>query len=1134
MMTDYWEQPIDILSLGAKERGALRSLTVKYLRELKGLDLEKIFMLPGYGRGTYIRLQKIQKKLLKKEVSPDLADTENSKVTFEEIIWMLSARTQHILERLGVNTINDLLGLTDQIIIDCQGAGRTVLSEIIRVQEKLQNDGHCYQSENASNEKVLFTNAIKIISARTRRALGLFGVNNFEELLNITENDIIKTPTLGAGTWLEIKSLQKKYRHLKIQTPIEWLDTPANEYSIKSLPLFSNQRLSLSDIDLHQSYMPYLKLEKISLPEWTTPYIEQLARGTLGELLLVPGSDFLNIQGFGKSELDEIQKVVYNFLMSNLNHKRYYTQSAEIEYLNNFPFFNGIGQPDIDWNEIDKSYYPDQPLNSLNVPVRALNVFKKSGIKIIGELLATTPVNLFKQGNFGVESLDKTRRVISKFILQRPEKIDLLSSSDSLADILIKYAKKVLSKRSLKVISMRLGLLDGQPKTLEGIAQKLCLTRERIRQIQKKANVKLELSTNLIQLEEIRLAIEKTIRGSGGRIHAKKLASEIDKVFNWSIPTSIHLVSFMSNLFKSYEVKGDVLLLPDFPCDYCNHPMEVIISEVPDESEIEHSTLSKKISAHCKDYGCNFFIENELTFSLAFLQNYIEVKPSLAEKYICHNETICPKDEAPVRTVQCRPYSRPIYIASAVPPKPILDATVVEQLTDVLSSHFTNGYRLNSPIEMARFRSFAAEDLGEDLTLAEEELKIYIAACGTTFDGKVYAVSAQAKERIKELAEDYFADGAQAIFFAEFYGKNENWLHESSVVSEDMLVDILRRLFPKLSFTKTYFGHTNASVFAVLEGEIQRVWGDDVLLTYGQLAERLQYIPLERIKNVLGQNGDFIWSSVETFSHVNRIEITDEERLVISEAAMQECNARGYASITDLPFGEIEKRNYELSITAIHNAVYRIFLSDKFDKKGKIVARKGGVFDALTIMKKYCRTIDKCSLDDLLTYEKELTGEVHRWIPMEAGNTVLVRIDKDTYVADRYVHFNADIIDDAIGLFVKGDYLPLKSFTTFGAFPDCGQAWNLFLLESYCRRFSRKFRFDTPSVNSRNAGAVIRKSCGMDYTEIMTDAVANADVPLKDTAVGKFLYESGYMGRSTASKVNEIINKAKAIRERRD
>jgi len=106
--------------------------------------------------------------------------------------------------------------------------------------------------------------------------------------------------------------------------------------------------------------------------------------------------------------------------------------------------------------------------------------------------------------------------------------------------------------------------------------------------------------------------------------------------------------------------------------------------------------------------------------------------------------------------------------------------------------------------------------LDEEITLTDEGLKRYISACGIIFDGKVYAVSAQAKERIKGLAEDYFADGAQAIFFAEFYAKNENWLFEASVVNEDMLIDILRRLFPKLSFTQTYFGYADASVFASL------------------------------------------------------------------------------------------------------------------------------------------------------------------------------------------------------------------------------------------------------------------------------------------------------------------------------
>jgi len=335
-------------------------------------------------------------------------------------------------------------------------------------------------------------------------------------------------------------------------------------------------------------------------------------------------------------------------------------------------------------------------------------------------------------------------------------------------------------------------------------------------------------------------------------------------------------------------------------------------------------------------------------------------------------------------------------------PQDEFDPLVIDKLTKVLTERFSNGFRLDSPIEMARLRSFAAEDLGKEITLNDEELENYVIARGTIFDGKVYAVSANAKERIKDLAEEYFADGAEAIFYTEFYAKNENWLFRARVVSVDMLIEILRGLFPRMSFTQTYFGCSDVSVFAVLESEILRVWGDDVLLTYEQLTERLQYISLDRIKYALGQNNNFIWNSAGTFSHICRIDITGSERKAICEAALQECNTHGYFSITCLPLGEIEERNCELSITVIHNAIYRICLSDKFDKKGKIVTRKGDAFDALTIMKEYCRTIDKCSLGDLLTFEKELTGEVHRWIPMEAGNSILVRIDKDIYVADNY------------------------------------------------------------------------------------------------------------------------------------
>ena len=168
---------------------------------------------------------------------------------------------------------------------------------------------------------------------------------------------------------------------------------------------------------------------------------------------------------------------------------------------------------------------------------------------------------------------------------------------------------------------------------------------------------------------------------------------------------------------------------------------------------------------------------------------------------------------------------RPVEIESTMQKRHKLDPVVVEQCKDVLSAYFSNGYRLNSPIEMVRFRSFAKEFLDEELPTSDEMLKSYISACGMTFDGKVYVVSMQTKERIKKSVEDYFAKGAQVIFFAEFYARNENWLLEANIVSEEMLNTILHSLFPNLSYTLTYFGYTDASVPVALEKEILRVWG---------------------------------------------------------------------------------------------------------------------------------------------------------------------------------------------------------------------------------------------------------------------------------------------------------------------
>jgi hypothetical protein len=321
----------------------------------------------------------------------------------------------------------------------------------------------------------------------------------------------------------------------------------------------------------------------------------------------------------------------------------------------------------------------------------------------------------------------------------------------------------------------------------------------------------------------------------------------------------------------------------------------------------------------------------------------------------------------------------------------------------------------------------------------------------------------------------------------------------------------------------------------VVVNELIRVWGEDVLLSFGQMAERLPYIPVDRIKTVLAYSADFIWSSMETYTHKNKIDASEMEKSYVQEIARRECELHRYVSIAALPIEDFATRNHELSQAAVNNAVFSVYLSDDYEKRGKIVMRKGEGVDAHEIMREYCRTLDRITLDELLEFERDLTGEVRRWIPMQAGYDIMVRIDKDTYVAERFVEFDADSIDAAIEHFVSGEYAPLINVTTFAIFPYCGQAWNLFLLESYVRRFSKRFRFEAPSVNSRNVGCIVQRCSNLDYDGIMIDALAKSRLVLHDEdVVADFLFSSGYRGSRQRAKIAKLITQAVQMRERRE
>lgn len=474
-------------------------------------------------------------------------------------------------------------------------------------------------------------------------------------------------------------------------------------------------------------------------------------------------------------------------------------------------------------------------------------------------------------------------------------------------------------------------------------------------------------------------------------------------------------------------------------------------------------------------------------------------------------------------------------VLTASHPEIYFDSKFVQMIKKIILDFFPNGFRLDSPIELIRLRRFSLQNFGNELPMNDEELIKFISLCGSPFDGKIYIIDNEVENGIKNKVDFIISNGAEIIFYNLFYMKHEELLFAGNVVSEKMLKDMLVRLYPNYQHKANYFSPkiTKGTESSKIKSEILRVWGNDTILNYEQLIERLPYIPLDKIKCVLAQNSDFLWNNTGAYTHISKIDVNNEECTPIINYVADACRTNGYASINDVPLGEIEERNCELTLTAIHNAVFEILLADKYAKRGKIITCKGDTLDAFTIIKIYCSMLDKISLEELLNFERELTGESHRWAPMEAGYSVMVRAEEHNYISEKYVNFDIAKIDSVLDLFIVDNYLPLKSVTTFAAFPHCGQAWNLFLLESYCRRFSDKFRFDVLAVNSKNAGAIIRKDCRLTYHQIMIDAVSKSDIPLEKVPIEGFLYTKGYLGKRSYAKIQDLIEQAKAKRERR-
>ena len=419
-------------------------------------------------------------------------------------------------------------------------------------------------------------------------------------------------------------------------------------------------------------------------------------------------------------------------------------------------------------------------------------------------------------------------------------------------------------------------------------------------------------------------------------------------------------------------------------------------------------------------------------------------------------------------------------------------------------------------------------------SLDDEQLLFAIRNMGFEFNGKVYLIADDDIEAIENKIQEYAGQGINIVYFQDLYDRYEDRFYNAKIISSEMLKSLLEKQLPQYKYKAAYFALApgSSNELELIKKDILRVWGNGIRQTFDELEQKLPLIPIDKIKYALSKHSEFVRDSAETYIQTKRFIANDNELSRLIKYINEQCETTGSASLDEIPFDDLRSENSDFSEAAFLSCFCKL-VEEKYDRNARVLTRKGKSIDTRSAVIDFCKNKNRCYYSDLEDVARNVSGTIRTPDIVEAANSVMVRISRDEFISDDQIDFDVNRIDTAIDAIVKDDFIGLKEITTFSTFPFCGYGWNLFLLESYCRRFSRKYRYDTRRANSSNSGAIVVKTSTFSYHQIMAHAVARSGRDLTKDEVFDYLTETGYIERKRYGEIDSLIKDAEDIRKRR-
>ena len=465
---------------------------------------------------------------------------------------------------------------------------------------------------------------------------------------------------------------------------------------------------------------------------------------------------------------------------------------------------------------------------------------------------------------------------------------------------------------------------------------------------------------------------------------------------------------------------------------------------------------------------------------------------------------------------------------------------VSSRVKDVLTKHFKAGFRLESPIDTRKYKKFYQALNGSPYPHNDAQLYEEVQSCGILYEGKVYVPELMLNDELKSDLIGYiqskFDVGEKCVYYSVLFEQYSERFLGFQIYTEEMMRQYLE--FFKGSewhFDRKYISRF-AHVVVDIETEVLNlVKANGGLMSEDEICSELHMLPQDVIKMVIVRNSNILISTGRTGQrfHIDNFQITDNEKFSIITYIKEAISKYHYITTNELMndirvnVPNVLDYNEVFGEIGIRNAL-GVILAGQFSFSGNIISSLSNRMRTADVVKSFCESHESFALDELLALYCDLSVNIN----LDHISELAVRVSHDKFLNPQNIKFDIEATDDVIDRLCPGEYIAFKDFELYSSLPYCGLEWNSFLLESYVAKFSRKFKLIHPRYNQDVVpGAIVKREVAInDFEDFLANIVGRSEVQLNKEAVLNFLQEKGYIARRRMSNIENLIIKARLVR----